>query len=71
MAIRTYASESMVYRTGGLIEAALEAVNRAADDAGRQSGKAIAEYAIECSINKVFCSEMLDYVAESLVAAVR
>jgi alkylation response protein AidB-like acyl-CoA dehydrogenase len=64
MAIRTYISESMVYRTGGLIEAALEAVDRTADDSGRQSGKAIAEYAIECSINKVYCSEMLDYVAD-------
>jgi alkylation response protein AidB-like acyl-CoA dehydrogenase len=67
MAIRTYMSESMVYRTGGLIEAVLETVDRTADDSGRQSGKAIAEYAIECSINKVFCSEMLDYVADEAV----
>jgi alkylation response protein AidB-like acyl-CoA dehydrogenase len=67
MAIRTYMSESMVYRTGGLIEAVLETVDRTADDVGRQSGKAIAEYAIECSINKVFCSEVLDYVADEAV----
>ncbi len=67
MAVRTYIGESMVYRTGGLIEAVLETVDRTADDAGRQSGKAIAEYAIECSINKVFCSEMLDYVADEAV----
>jgi alkylation response protein AidB-like acyl-CoA dehydrogenase len=67
MAIRTYISESMVYRTGGLIEAVLETVDRTADDVGRQSGKAIAEYAIECSINKVFCSEVLDYVADEAV----
>lgn len=67
MAIRTYMGESMVYRTGGLIEAALETVDRTADDVGRQSGKAIAEYAIECSINKVYCSEMLDYVADEAV----
>jgi alkylation response protein AidB-like acyl-CoA dehydrogenase len=67
MAIRTYMSESMVYRTGGLIEAVLETVDRTADDSGRQSGKAIAEYAIECSINKVFCSEVLDYVADEAV----
>jgi alkylation response protein AidB-like acyl-CoA dehydrogenase len=67
MAIRTYISESMVYRTGGLIEAVLETVDRTADDVGRQSGKAIAEYAIECSINKVFCSEVLDYVSDEAV----
>ncbi len=67
MAIGTYMGESMVYRTGGLIEAVLETVDRTADDVGRQSGKAISEYAIECSINKVFCSEMLDYVADEAV----
>lgn len=67
MALRAYIGESMVYRTGGLIEAALETVDRTADDVGRQSGKAIAEYAIECSMNKVFCSEMLDYVADEAV----
>jgi alkylation response protein AidB-like acyl-CoA dehydrogenase len=67
MAIRTYVGESMVYRTAGLIEAVLETLDRTADDVGRQSGKAIAEYAIECSINKVWCSEMLDYVADEAV----
>ena len=67
MAIRTYMGESMVYRTAGLIEEALETVDRTADDVGRQSGKAIAEYAVECSINKVFCSEVLDYVADEAV----
>jgi hypothetical protein len=67
MAIRTYMGESMVYRTGGLIEAVLETVDRTSADAGRQSGKAITEYAIECSINKVFCSEMLGYVGDEAV----
>jgi alkylation response protein AidB-like acyl-CoA dehydrogenase len=67
MAIRTYMGESMVYRTGGLIETVLESVDRTAADSGRQSGKAITEYAIECSINKVFCSEMLGYVGDEAV----
>jgi len=57
----------MVYRTGGLIESVLETVDRTADDVGRQSAKAIGEWAIECSINKIFCSEMLDYVADEAV----
>ncbi|MCK4794808.1 MAG: hypothetical protein KAV87_64360, partial [Desulfobacteraceae bacterium] len=67
MATRTYIAESMVYRTGGLIDTILATVDRTADDVGRQSAKSISEYAIECSINKVYCSEMLDYVADEAV----
>ncbi len=64
MATRTYIAESMVYRTGGLIDTILATVDRTAEDVGRQSAKSIGEYAVECSINKVYCSEMLDYVAD-------
>jgi len=67
MATRTYIAESMVYRTGGLIDRILATVDRAAEDVGRQSAKSISEYAIECSINKVYCSEMIDYVADEAV----
>ncbi len=67
MATRLYMAESMVYRTGGLIDTILATVDRTADDVGRQSAKSISEYAIECSINKVYCSEMLDYVADEAV----
>ena len=67
MATRTYIAESMVYRTGGLIDTILATVNRTAEDVGRQSAKSIGEYAVECSINKVYCSEMLDYVADEAV----
>lgn len=61
MAIKTYALESMVYRTGGLFETSLSQV---ADDDGKAIAKAIADYAIECSINKVFGSEVLDFVVD-------
>ena len=64
MATRTYVAESMVYRSGGLIDTSLATVDRAAEDVGRQSAKGIGEYAIECSINKVYCSEMLAYVSD-------
>jgi len=67
MAIRTYIAESMVYRTGGLINAILGTVDRAAEDVGRQSAKSISEYTIECSMNKVYCSEMVSYVADEAV----
>ncbi len=63
MAIKTYAAESSVYRTVGLFDAALSSLGEKADD-GREVAKAIAEYAIECSINKVFCTEVLDYCVD-------
>lgn len=64
MNIRTFALESMVYRTAGLIDGALAAVDHGAEDVGRQAAKAIAEYQLECSINKVFGSEVLDFVSD-------
>jgi len=64
MAARTFAAESMVYRTAGLIEAALAGQRGAA---GTEVARAMEEYAVECSINKVFASEALDYVADETV----
>ncbi|MGG1313255.1 acyl-CoA dehydrogenase family protein [Cohnella laeviribosi] len=64
MNIRTYALESMVYRTAGLFDVGLADVDHASPDVGYQSAKAIAEYQIECSINKVFGSETLDFVVD-------
>src|SRR5690606_3223271 len=64
MNIRTYVLESMVYRTAGLMDASLSAIDSDAPDTGVAAAKAIAEYAIECSINKVFGSEALDFTAD-------
>ncbi|RED56271.1 acyl-CoA dehydrogenase family protein [Cohnella lupini] len=64
MNIRAYVLESMVYRTAGLMDARLGQIDHDSPEAGVQSAKAIAEYAIECSINKVFGSEALDFVAD-------
>src|SRR5690242_18425724 len=58
MAMLTYVGESMVYRTIGMMDEALSAVNKSASDAPAQTLKAIEEYAIECSIIKVWASEM-------------
>jgi alkylation response protein AidB-like acyl-CoA dehydrogenase len=63
MAAKIYAAESSVYRTVGLFDATLSALGEKAED-GREVAKAIAEYAIECSINKVFASEVLDYCVD-------
>ncbi|MFD2370448.1 acyl-CoA dehydrogenase family protein [Brevibacillus sp. GCM10020057] len=63
MALRTYAAESSVYRTVGLFDTALSRLGEKAEQ-GSEVAKAIADYAIECSINKVFATEVLDYVVD-------
>jgi alkylation response protein AidB-like acyl-CoA dehydrogenase len=62
-----YAGESMVYRTIGMIDAALADVDTAAAGASREIQKRIEEYAVECSILKVWASEMLDMVVDHVV----
>ncbi|GMA55595.1 alkylation response protein AidB-like acyl-CoA dehydrogenase [Alicyclobacillus sacchari] len=64
MNTRAFVLESVVYRTAGLLDAALADVDVTGPNSGMLSAKAIAEYAIECSINKVFASETLDYVVD-------
>lgn len=64
MVIRTYVVESMVYRTARLLDLSLEGIDPSSEDAGKKTGEALRSYALECSINKVFGSEVLDYVAD-------
>ncbi len=64
MNIVTYVLESMVYRTAGLIDAALQSLDPTADNAGEAAARGIAEYALECSIIKVFGTEALDFTAD-------
>jgi alkylation response protein AidB-like acyl-CoA dehydrogenase len=62
-----YAGEAMVYRTIGMIDAALADVDTAAAGASREIQKRIEEYAVECSILKVWASEMLDMVVDHVL----
>ena len=64
MAIRIYVVESMVWRVVGLIENQLRAASQDNSDASRTELKAVEEYASECSMIKVYASEMLDYVVD-------
>src|SRR5260370_36433321 len=64
MAIRIFAAESMSYRVVGQIEALLEGFSWAQPDAPRVMMKAVEEFAAECSIIKVYSSEVLDYVVD-------
>ncbi|WP_044641970.1 acyl-CoA dehydrogenase family protein [Risungbinella massiliensis] len=61
MAIKTYAAESMVYRIAGLFEDGLDGVENAE---GAVVAAAIHNLAVECSIAKVFSSEVLDFVTD-------
>ena len=64
MATLLYVGESLVYRTVGMMDVALNEVDKAGADAARETRKAIEEYAVECSIIKVWASEMIDYVVD-------
>lgn len=67
MASHTYANESAVYRTVGLFEQRMGAMSEEQLKDGREIAGAIAEYQIECSMNKYMCTELLDYVADEAV----
>ena len=64
MATLLYVGESLVYRTVGMMDVALNEVDKSGADAMRETRKAIEEYAVECSIIKVWASEMVDYVVD-------
>ena len=66
-ATRLYVTESMAYRTIGMIDAALAKLEETGDKSPRETQKRIEEYAVECSILKVFGSEMLNLVSDELV----
>ena len=67
MATLLYVGESLVYRTVGMMDVALNEVNKSGPDAMKETRKAIEEYAVECSIIKVWGSEMIDYVVDETV----
>ncbi len=54
-----YASESLVYRLAGLLDDKLATIDKGVDNYYDEYLKGIEEYASECGISKVFCSEVL------------
>jgi alkylation response protein AidB-like acyl-CoA dehydrogenase len=64
MAIRIYATESMIWRVVGFIENQIRAGSHKGPDHTALELKAIEEFAAECSMVKVYAAEMLDYVVD-------
>jgi len=67
MVTRTFAAESVAYRTTGMIDALLEGIDLGTPSAPRHIMEALQEYAVECSILKVMGTEALDYVTDETV----
>lgn len=65
---RLFAAESMAYRTAGMLDAALAQIPAEQAHDSREVQKRIEEYAVEASIIKVYCSEMLGFVADEQVS---
>lgn len=66
MAIRVYAVESMIYRSAGMIDAAVAAPHPGSDKT-QQGMQALEEYAIESSISKIAGSETVDFCVDEAV----
>jgi alkylation response protein AidB-like acyl-CoA dehydrogenase len=67
MATLIYVGESLVFRTVGMMDDLLASIDKASPEATKETRKAIEEYAVECSILKVWGSEMIDYVVDETV----
>jgi butyryl-CoA dehydrogenase len=62
-----FAGEALCYRTIGMIDAALAGLNQSDKNDTAEIQKPIEEYAVECSIVKVWASELYDMVADETV----
>jgi alkylation response protein AidB-like acyl-CoA dehydrogenase len=67
MTALTFASESALYRTAGLLDEAIARVDKSAEGGDRKTIEAIGEHSIECSIIKVLASEVLDFCVDECV----
>ena len=62
MAVRIFGAESAAYRTAGEMDEALQSV-----DSVEELVRIVAEFMIDCAINKVNSSEALDYIVDEAV----
>ena len=64
MTILTYTADSMIYRTIGLIQNAIDKLDPSLDDYYIKMGNAMEKFAIEASMTKVYGSEISDQVID-------
>lgn len=62
-----FASDSLIYRLAGLLDEKLATIDKSLPNYYEEYQKGIEEYAIECSVAKVFCSEVLAKVVDEVV----
>jgi alkylation response protein AidB-like acyl-CoA dehydrogenase len=62
-----FASESLVYRLAGLLDTKLATIEKGIDNYYEEYQKAIEEYATECAISKVYCSDVLATVVDEVL----
>ena len=62
-----FAGEALVYRTVGAIDAALTGLDKSSPTFSQDVQKRIEEFAVECSILKVWGSEMLERVVDHML----
>jgi alkylation response protein AidB-like acyl-CoA dehydrogenase len=62
-----FAAESLVYRLAGLLDKKLATIDKGIDNYYVEYQKGIEEYAAECAISKVFCSDVLARVVDEVV----
>jgi len=67
MCVRTFMLESLIYRLAAMIDDKLDSLDPEAKKLGAENAKAIEEYAVECSIAKVYGSECIDFCADEVV----
>lgn len=64
MVIKTYAADSMVYRTIGLIQDEIDTLDKSSESYYLDMGAAMEKYAIETSMAKIYGSEAMAYVLD-------
>lgn len=66
-AAEIFVGESLVYRVVGSIDASLAELDKNSLELSQDIQRRIEEYAVECSVIKVWCSEMLDRLVDRMV----
>lgn len=62
-----FAAEASVYRLAGLLDDRLLSIDKSIDNYYTEYQAGIEEYAAECAITKVLCSEMVSYVVDEVL----